>query len=415
MTKIAPSSADLPVPWWSRPSLGFRGDDLYFCNRPVAELAAAFDEPVFLYDADRLGENVARLAAAMSQLGAGHRLYYAMKANRFMPLLCTLRASPLYGIDVCSPEELRFALQCGFAPERISYTAHGLEPDDARLLAALPGVHVNCDTLSAIRLLGGVSPGREIGLRINPGIGLGYGDSERLTYAGAVTTKFGIYAEQFEQALALAQQHQLRVTWLHCHAGCGYLNPQLDALERIVAAVRHFAAQVPTLQGINLGGGLGLPHRVDDPQLDLSLWAERISNVLAGLGVIIAIEPGDYIAKDAGMLVLRAVYAEHKRERKFVGLSGGFNLAVEPAFYGLPCEPVPCRRRAGPVETVTLAGNINEALDIWAQDVNLPPIEAGDFVALLNAGGYASSMSSQHCLRGRFRELLLYREPLGSA
>ncbi|MCW7538716.1 diaminopimelate decarboxylase [Aquabacterium sp. A7-Y] len=393
--------------WWAREDLRYDHERLVFCGRDVAALAAAFAEPLFLYNAARLRQNVGRLHQALSGLGLPFRIYYAMKANRFEPLLCELRRTPLYGIDVCSPEELREALACGWRPEQLSFTAHGMMPEDAELLAALPQVHVNCDTLSAIRLLGEHSPGRSIGLRVNLGIGIGYADSDRLSYAGQRTTKFGIYREQFSEALETAACHGLHVTWLHCHAGCGYLEAQLASFERVLQALASFSDKVPGLQGLNLGGGLGLPHRANDVALDLGRWVGLIRTHLGHLGLEIAIEPGDFIVKDAGLLVLRVGYAETKRDRRFVGLNGGFNLAVEPAFYDLPCEPVPCRPRAGPAEVVTLAGNINEALDLWASDVALPPVEPGDFMALLNAGGYASSMSSNHCLRGRFRELLL--------
>ena len=91
-----------------------------------------------------------------------------------------------------------------------------------------------------------------------------------------------------------------------------------------------------------------------------------------------------------------------------IGIDGGFNLAVEPAFYGLPCEPAVCTPRSGATRKVTIAGNINEALDIWARDVMLPPVEEGDYIAFLNAGGYASAMASNHCMRGQFYERLLY-------
>jgi len=132
--------------------------------------------------------------------------------------------------------------------------------------------------------------------------------------------------------------------------------------------------------------------------------------------VEVCVEPGDFIVKDAGVLVLQVVSAERKRQVDFVGVDGGFNLAVEPFFYGLPCEPVPCRI-AGAVDEVyapealrpvSIAGNINEALDVWADQVPLPPLAEGDYLAFINAGGYASAMSSNHCMRGQFQERLLF-------
>ena len=114
------------------------------------------------------------------------------------------------------------------------------------------------------------------------------------------------------------------------------------------------------------------------------------------------------------MLVLRVNTVERKRSTDFVGVDGGFNLVIEPFFYSLPCQPVPVRV-ADPatafaderLDTVTIAGNINEALDVWAEGIALPPLAEGDLLAFLNAGGYGSAMSSNHCMRGQFHERLL--------
>ncbi|WP_241019151.1 diaminopimelate decarboxylase [Paraburkholderia sp. Tr-20389] len=392
--------------WWARDHLGYRDGRLAFCGRDVAQTAATFAEPLFMYDAQRPIEKLRSIERALNRHAVRHRLFYAMKANRFAPLLCALRADGRYGVDACSPEELREALACGFAPSQISYTSHGMAPDEAALLAALPEVLVNCDTLAAVRMMGAYGTRREIGLRINPGLGIGYGNNERLLYAGR-TTKFGIYREQFDEAIALARESGLAVTRLHCHAGCGYLDAQLRAFEAVLDAVCDFADALPGIREINLGGGLGVPHRAADKPLDLDAWAAVIALRTRRLGVTIAVEPGDFVVKDAGLLVLQVNYIEKKRDVVFAGLSGGFNLAVEPAFYDLPCEAAPCVLRDGEPSRVTLAGNINEALDLWASDVMLPPLTTGDYVALLNAGGYAASMSSNHCMRGRFREMLL--------
>jgi diaminopimelate decarboxylase len=106
--------------------------------------------------------------------------------------------------------------------------------------------------------------------------------------------------------------------------------------------------------------------------------------------------------------VLQVVAVEEKQGVRFVYVDGGFNLHMEPAFYGLPLQPVPCRQAPGaPARVVTIAGNINEALDVFGADVVMPEVAAGDYVAFLNAGGYGSSMSSSHCLRGNFAEYLL--------
>ena len=393
--------------WFERDSLRYHNGRLFFAGRDVGGFAAAFDEPIFLYDGDRAVENLRRVGTALRQRNPRSRIYYAMKANRYRPLLCHLRASGLFGLDVCSGEELREALACGFTPEHISFTSHGLSPADARLLAHFPKVIANLDTISAITSLGKLAHrGREVGLRINPVTGFGYHDDERLVYAGTSVSKFGIYRAELPAAVEAARTHGLRITALHCHAGCGALNPQLGTYKHVMATLAEFLDALPDVRLVNLGGGLGVPHLPDDEPLDLDLWAATVASAFAHRDVEIAVEPGDYVIKDAGMLVLRANYSEAKSGILFVGLDGGFNLAVEPVSYGLACAPAPCLRRPGPLRPTTLAGNLNEVIDVWARDIDLPPIEPGDLVALVNTGGYSSSMSSNHCMNGKFREFL---------
>jgi diaminopimelate decarboxylase len=395
--------------WWEREDLQYAAGALQFGGQDVAALARAAGTPLYLYHAARIRSNLRRLSRALESRSLDYRIFYAMKANRHAPLLTFLKLAGGCGIDACSPGELRLARQCGFREMEISFTGTSLSDADLGWLCRHPEVWVNLDSLSAIRRLGERAPGRAIGLRINPGLGVGYSTNERLRYSGSKTTKFGIYRDRFPEALALARESGLRVTGLHLHTGCGYLTPQLPAWERILAATQWFIEQVPGLQHVNIGGGLGIPLVADDAPLDLEAWSEILARQLGRRGLQIWVEPGDYLVKDAGLLVLEANMVERKQETLFVGVNGGFNLHIEPAFYQLPLEVVPCRAPAfaAPLHRATVAGNINEALDLLAENVLLPAIEEGDLLAFLNAGGYGAAMSSNHCVRGEFAEHLL--------
>ncbi|ATE66468.1 diaminopimelate decarboxylase [Rhizorhabdus dicambivorans] len=396
-----------PAEWWSREDLHRASDGrLIFAGADVAALAAEQGRPLFLYNGARIVANAARLRAALAGSGCDHRLYYAMKCNRFPPLLQLLAAEGV-GVDICSPDEMDLALACGFAARDISFTGTAVSPRDLDRLLAEPDLHINCDSLAQIRMIGERTPGRTIGIRVNPGLGTGYGDSARLTYAGERTTKFGIYREQWREALDLAARHGLTVSTIHFHVGCGYLSQQLDAWEAAVGGAAAFLDDLPAATTVNIGGGLGLPHRAGDAPLDLDRWSAIIGRHFGGRGLTVAAEPGDYLVKDAGLLLLSVVWVERKRDTLFVAVDGGFNLHPEPAHYDLPCEPVACTLRAGAGRKVTVAGNINEALDLWAEDHAMPPLVEGDHIALINAGGYGSAMSSNHCMRGDFAEMLL--------
>jgi diaminopimelate decarboxylase len=331
-----------------------------------------------------------------------------MKANRFLPILTHLRAEGIDGIDACSPAEVQLARQAGFREDQISFTGTSVSNADLDCLAAHPKVWINCDSLSTIRRLGERSPGRKIGLRINPRAGVGYRQNEQLQYSGEEPTKFGIYLDRIDDALREAANAGMEVTGIHFHAGCGYLDDQLPAFRRVIEEALPFLQKIPNLEGVNLGGGLGVPIVEGDPPLNLEAWCEVVGDTLGDVATSIWIEPGDFIVKDAGVLVLEVNTIEEKGGRTFVGVNGGFNLHIEPAFYHLPLEIVPCSRRAGEsLSDVSIVGNINEALDVFAKGVDLPAVREGDFLAFLNAGGYGSSMSSNHCMRGQFAEYLV--------
>ncbi len=396
--------------WWTRADLGFRHGQLELSGRVLAELHRAAGGPLHVLSWPRVRAKLAALRGSLEAAGLDARILYAMKANRLEPLLTALALEDGCGIDACSPGEVALARACGFAPEAISVTLCAPSDADLRALLAHAGLWINCDGLGVLERVGRLSPGRAVGLRVNPGIGLGYGDNPALDYAGGRTTKFGVLPEQIETACAIARRHRLAITTLHVHAGCGYLNDQLDRLDQLVAAVLDLggALEAP-LERINIGGGLGVPLTPGDRPLELSAWAAVLAQRLAGRGLRLEVEPGAYLVQDAGVLVLQAVGSDWRGGRRVVYLDGGFNLAPEPAFYGLPCQPVRCRALEPdePLYTTDVAGNINEALDLWASQQPLPEIRDGESVALLNVGAYGAAMASDHCRRGAFSHWLL--------
>jgi len=395
--------------WWEREDLHFRDGVLMFAGRRVEDLAAQFGTPAFFYNSQRMVANVERLRSALHEAGLGDRsrIKYAMKANRFAPLLTHIRGTGLVGIDACSPNEVEHAIGCGFSAEDISFTATSLSNRDLERLSRIKGLSMNCDSISTIRRWGELGPGRNIGIRVNPALGISRAQNEKLQYSGVNTTKFGIYREQFAEAVAVAKDFGLTIKKIHFHTGCGYLTAQLGIWDLIIESCLWFVDQLDTVETVNVGGGLGVPHVAEDAPLDLSRWAAILADRFRNRPQSIEVEPGDFLAKDTGILLLTVNTVEKKMETVFVGVDAGFNLAVEPAVYGLPFHPVPALRLPGDCRNVTIVGNINEALDVWYANITMPPLAEGQTLALINAGAYSSAMASNHCLRGEFKEFLL--------
>ncbi len=393
--------------WWQRKDLGFQDDRLYLGQCDLTDLAKKVGTPSYVIRAPRVVEKLSQLHNALDQVKLEHQIFYAIKANRSPKLLTYLAAQRLCGADVCSPGELLHAFSCGFSEENISFTGTSLSSDDLSLLVKFNRLRINLDSLSALERLGQMCPGREVGIRINPDIGIGYTGNELLQYSGIEATKFGIYLDRLPEALTIAKKYNLRIKRIHFHAGCGYLDRELNQLSQVLAASKAFVSELPELCEVNIGGGLGVPHRETDHRLDLNRWAEIVAEAYSGSGLNVAVEPGDFLIKDAGILLAGVTYLERRKNVDFLGLNAGFNLAMEPAFYGLPCEPVPTQLRTHAMKEFTIVGNVNEALDKWAVDQSLPTPEEGDTIALINAGGYAASMRSDHCLRGEVKEIVL--------
>ena len=287
------------------------------------------------------------------------------------------------------------------APRR-SATRARTSPSATSTSCSARGIHLNLDAISQIERYGRRAPGSAIGIRIDPGAGAGY--NEHLEYAGDRPTKFGIGLERLDDAIAAAARHQLRVDTVHFHAGSGWLADGLGAFERALApavtAVERLRAAGHAITEVNVGGGLGAPARQDEQAVDLDAYAAVLARHLGPLGVTIACEPGDQLTKDGAILLGEVVTVERRRGVTFVGLDIGWNVNCSYFIYRFAQELVVCRAAgAERTEVVTIAGHINEAGDVFAEDYSMPPVEEGDMVALLNAGGYLQAMSSTHCLR----------------
>jgi diaminopimelate decarboxylase len=388
------------APWWVRPGLEARDGRLTIAGEDADGLARAHGTPLFAYDRARFVENVRRLTAALDGAGLDHRLRFALKAHPDPRVLEVLRG--LVGIDACSPGEVTRALDCGWAPAEISFTGTNVSERDLDVLLAVP-IHINLDAISQIERVGRRDQGRTIGLRINPAAGAGY--HAGLAYSGERPTKFGIYEDRIPDALAASARHGLTIDTVHFHAGSGWLGA--DGLAAFEVALVRVAGITARLLGdghpiaeVNVGGGLGVPARASERAVDLDAYAAVIARHLGPLGVVVGCEPGDYIAKDAAILLGEVVTVERRRNVTFVGLDIGWNVNCSYFIYRFAQELVVCRDAgAARTEIVTIAGHINEAGDVFAEDYPMPPVAEGDMVALLNAGGYLQAMSSTHCLR----------------
>ena len=392
--------------WWERPGLEVRDGRLRVAGRDAEALAREHGTPLFVHDLVRIQEQARSLLDTFERVGAPFRLRLALKAQRDPHVLAFVRSLGAIGLDVCSPGELRHALDHGWAPTEISYTGTNLSERDLDEILPL-GPRLNVDLLSQLERVGRRAPGSNLGLRVNPRAGAawsGLGRAEGSLYASATPTKFGILEEQLDDAIAIARKHDLGLDTVHFHVGDGFLTVGLGAFEVAVERAAGFARRLADagfeIGEVNAGGGLGVPQRGEDDPLDPDAYAAVLTRHLGPLGVTIACEPGDYLGKEMGVLLAEVVTVEERGGVTFVGLDAGYTVAPEHFMYGSLLPIVVCRvADAEPAEKVTIAGNINEGDDLWAENLPFPEVVEGDIVAMLGVGTYNLSMSMPHCLR----------------
>jgi diaminopimelate decarboxylase len=390
--------------WWARPGLDVVDGRLRVAGRDAEGLAKEHGTPLFVYDLERAREQAEALRDAFAAASVRGIVRYALKAQREPGFLRFLRErAPFVGLDVCSPGELEWAIEHGWSPDEISYTGTNLSDRDlARILPT--GCHLNVDLLSQLERVGRAAPGRAVGIRVNPRAGATHAGGSESAYAGAKPTKFGIYPERLPDVLEIARRHDLTIDTVHVHSGYLYFDDSLDVVGEVMRRVAEATATLldagcPIVE-VNTGGGLGVPFRPDDRPLDLEAWAGIMARHFGPLGVAVATEPGEFIAKQSGVHLAEVVTVEDREGTTFVGLDTGWNVLNEHFVYRIPFFPILCRSADAPAtHDVTFSGHINEGPDLFAEGYPFPDVREGDIVALPNVGSYNASMTSFHCMR----------------
>jgi len=361
----------------------------------VRQLAESSGTPFYLYELDRVEAQVQRLRDALAHPRI--RLAYACKANFHRSLFALMREMGV-GIDAVSPMEVERALECGIPATDILFTANNVAIETLLQLHAR-GVPVNLGSLSDVRRFAAQSTDTEVFLRFNPGMGVGH---HAHVVTGGLDSKFGILEPELEEAREVLAPQRIRVVGLHAHIGSGSLDaePFLEAA-RIMARL---AARFPDLRVLNVGGGLGVPYRRDEPEFDLDSYASGLRDVLsaaetaAGHPLELCVEPGRFLVAQAGTLVARVTCRKETAGHVYVGLDTGMNHLLRPALYGAYHPIRNLSDPGGAIEFVDVVGNICESSDVFAVNRPLPSPQEGHLLAIENAGAYGYAMASHYNL-----------------
>jgi diaminopimelate decarboxylase len=341
------------------------------------------------------------------------RIYYAAKANTNLSVLRILQSEGAY-LDTVSPGEVFMGLSSGYTPDRILFTGTNVRNDELKFLAGT-NITVNVDSQSELDRLLKIAVPPIVSVRINPEVGAGH-HSHCIT-AGP-ESKFGLMEEEALKAYATAKKARVERFGIHMHIGSGILDvePYVMAMEKLLAIAKRVHEEVGVeFEFVDIGGGLGVPYNPEDKELDLSEFSSKIvvsfKNKVKEYGLgkpFLCVEPGRYLVCDASILLTSVNTIKVTPSKKFVGVDAGFNTLVRPTMYG-SYHPILVANKVAQAdkETYDVVGPICESGDALAKDRALPKVEEGDLLAVLNAGAYGFSMSSQYNSRPRAAEVMI--------
>jgi diaminopimelate decarboxylase len=376
---------------------------------PLAAIAAAVGTPFYAYSAAGLVRRYRAFAEALSGIDA--LICYALKANGNQAVIATFAAEGA-GADVVSEGELRRALAAGVPADKIVFA--GVGKTEAEMAFALDaGIRqFNVESEPELEALSRVAVrlGKTASLtvRVNPDVDAG--THAKIT-TGTKENKFGVDIDLAPAVYRLAARLPgVRAIGISLHIGSQLtrLDPYRDAFDRVAALTQRLRADGNTISVLDLGGGLGVRYDMETPP-SIADYAALVKSVAARTGCRMIVEPGRALVAEAGVLVSRVVYVKRGTSKTFVILDAAMNDLIRPALYDSHHAIVPLKQPAadGPVDAVDVVGPICESSDFLAKNRILPPVAAGDLVAIKSAGAYAAVMSSTYNARLLAPEILI--------
>jgi diaminopimelate decarboxylase len=377
----------------------------------LADLAAAVGTPFYCYSTETLERHYRVFADAFSGLDA--EMCYSVKANSNLGVLATLARAGA-GMDVVSEGEIRRVLAVGVTPEKIAFSGVGKTKDEM-VFALQHGIFAfNVESEPELRVLSetATSLGRpaRVALRVNPDIDA---KTHHKIATGKAENKFGI---PFGEALALYRLAGalpgIDPRGVHMHIGSQItdLAPFRNAFALLKELVEDLRANGFVIDFVNLGGGLGVPYRSDEPAPPLPAeYGKLVRDVVGDLYCKLLFEPGRLIAANAGVLVSRVLYVKHGEPKTFTIVDAAMNDLLRPTLYEAYHEiwPVAEPTPNAALTTGDVVGPVCETGDYLALDRALPELKACDLIAVMTAGAYGAVLASQYNSRLLVPEVLV--------
>lgn len=384
----------------------YRGNSLFAEDVPVADIAAQYGTPCYVYSRATLERHYAAYQQAMGDFP--HLICFAVKANSNLAVLNVL-AKLGSGFDIVSGGELQRVLTAGGDPGKVIFS--GLGKTEAEIRQALEaGIHCfNVESEAELVRIDAVATSMQtkapISVRVNPDVDAG---THPYISTGLKTNKFGIATEQ---ALAVyrsaAKLSGIEVVGIDCHIGSQLTStePFLHAIDRLLAMVDQLALEGIKLRHFDMGGGLGVNYDKETPPHPQELM-HAVKARLIDRNLTLLVEPGRSIAANAGIFVTRVEFLKCNEHKNFAIVDGAMNDLLRPALYSAWQAIIPVEKQEGSTKVYDVVGPVCESADFLGKERPLN-IAAGDLLAVRTAGAYGFVMSSNYNTRPRVPEIMV--------
>ncbi len=384
------------------------GEGQLFCEDvPLSRIAADVGTPCYVYSYSTFLRHFKVMDEAFSAFP--HLVCFAVKANSNIAVLRML-AKEGSGMDVVSGGELFRAMRAGADPKGIVFAGVGKTPEEMEYALKLGILMFNVESEHELEKLQEVAcklgTQAPVALRVNPDV-----DPKTHPYisTGLKKSKFGIAikeaVKEYETAASLSC---IQVKGVHCHIGSQItqVTPFVDALSKVLDLVDELKGLGMKISYVDMGGGLGIQYRDESPPPPREL-AGAIGPLLSDRGVTLILEPGRVIAGNAGILLTKVLYLKEGEEKNFVVVDAAMNDLARPSLYGSYHAILPVEEKLSQGMVADVVGPICESGDFLAQDRELPILGRGDLLAVMSAGAYGFTMSSNYNSRPRAAEVMV--------
>lgn len=380
-------------------------DGILHCDSVrVSDIIAQVGTPVYIYSLQRTLRNLERIVTAFAPLDA--HIHYSAKANANLTVLKHLIEAGT-GIDAVSAGEIYRALLAGAAPQSIVFAGVGKTPNELAYALDKEVGWFNVENVAEIGILDDIAAHMDcapphIALRFNPQITANTHPYIATGHGGA---KFGLTAEVISDLLSRQSDFpNINFAGIHIHIG-SQLRDTTGTMKAIKAALA-LIEPYPAIDTVNIGGGLPVAYRPEDPVPDLGAFVEELRPLLKDYTVLL--EPGRSIIADAGILIANTLYVKRQAGQIFLITDASMAELIRPALYQAHHEIVPI---IDPGEAQTcptqVVGPVCETADVLGHDIALPKMSPGEPVAILTAGAYGMVMASNYNQRPRPPEVVV--------